>query len=696
MHFLDALEGTSSEISSLNKEQAQTQLKEIYKAIKAADSAYYQHDAPIITDAEYDALRSKLNDIEAQFPELLNADSPSQKVGAAPHSQFSKITHSKPMLSLGNAFSRGDVEAFFERVKRFLSIEMSDDVELYAEPKIDGLSFSARYEEGLLKHVVTRGDGVVGEDITQNMCTIKTLPRSLKLAPDALPAILEVRGEVYMSHHAFNALNASREAVELPTFANPRNAAAGSLRQLDSAVTASRKLHYFVYGWGEVSEAIADTQQGYLQKLGQWGFSINPLSKPMKNADDVMAYYESLYAKRGDLEYDVDGIVYKVNSILQQERLGNVARAPRWAIAHKFPAEKAKTTVLSIDVQVGRTGALTPVARLKPVTVGGVVVSNATLHNGDEIARLGVKPGDVVSIQRAGDVIPQVVEVVQNGGGDAFEFPTQCPVCKSDVERDGDDVVARCTGGLACEAQAVEQLKHFVSRNAFDITGFGAKQVELFWAKHVVRNPADIFKLPHKNISPPLSEWEGFGELSARKLFESIEAKRTISFPKFLYALGIRHVGQETAKLMGQEYARFDTFYEALTTCQEDAEQQLLAVDGIGPTAVNAVLHYFNQPKQKALIDDLLMQLNIEEYVQKAQSGVLSGKVIVFTGSLEKMSRNEAKARAEVLGAKVSGSLSAKTDILVAGDKAGSKRKKAEELNVIIWDEATWLTTLND
>lgn len=690
---------------AMTKAQARRELARLAMEISVHDKLYHRDDAPQISDADYDALRRRNDAIEAVFPDLIRKDSPTSRVGAAPSEKFEKVKHAQAMLSLGNAFDDDDVADFRTRIARFLNLGEEEELALTAEPKIDGLSASLRYEKGELVLAATRGDGATGENITRNIKTIAEIPQTLKLknAPD----VFEVRGEVYMHHGDFTALNERQQADDKPPFANPRNAAAGSLRQLDPAITAQRPLRFFAYGWGEVSELPSDTQQGVLETLGQWGFQINPLMSTDTSLEATIATYAKIGEARAELGYDIDGVVYKVNRLDWQERLGFVSRAPRWAIAHKFPPEQAQTLLEDIDIQVGRTGALTPVAKLKPITVGGVVVSNATLHNADEIARKDVRIGDTVIIQRAGDVIPQVVRpVMDKRPKDAvpFEFPTRCPVCDSHAVREvneatgKEDVVTRCTGGLICAAQAMERLKHFVSRNALDIEGLGIKQVELFWDKGVVRTPADIFNLGARVADvdlKPLEEWEGFGKTSAENLFAAIDERRTIEFDRLLFGLGIRHVGQTTAKLLARTYGDWKSFRDAMRLTKDtdsEAYNDLVAIDGIGPVVAVEMAEFFSEAHNEEVLVALELALTtIVDAEQPASESPVAGKTVVFTGTLERMTRSEAKARAESLGAKVSGSVSAKTDILVAGPGAGSKLKKATELGVQTMDEDAWL-----
>jgi DNA ligase (NAD+) len=664
--------------------------------IAGHDKRYYQEDAPSVSDAEYDDLRRRYLALEAAFPELADAESLSGKVGAAPAEKFAKVRHSVPMLSLGNIFADEEVEEFCARVRRFLGLRDDAPLSMTAEPKIDGLSCTLRYEDGELVQAATRGDGYEGEDVTANVRTIKAIPSRLTGAP----SIFEARGEVYMRLADFAALNARQAEAGKPTYANPRNFAAGSLRQLDPRNTAARPLHFFAYTWGEVSEPFATTQFGAIEAMGRFGLPINPLTRLCRSAAELLAHYHAIEAERANLGYDIDGVVYKVDDLALQQRLGFVSRSPRWATAHKFPAERAMTVLETIEIQVGRTGALTPVAKLRPVTVGGVVVSNATLHNEDEIARKDARMGDTVVVQRAGDVIPQVVEVVLDKrppSSEPFKFPETCPVCGSAALREIDektgeaDVVRRCTGHLVCPAQAVEGLKHFCSRNAFDIEGLGDKQIELFFKEGLIRTPADIFTLRARDGQgrPPLRDWEGFGETSVRNLFDAIDARRTIALNRFLFALGIRHVGETNARRLARHYGDWETFRAAARAA--DAAEELAAVGGIGPVVAETVADFFAEPRNEAALDALLQQVTVEPMAAVAAGHPLAGKTIVFTGSLERMSRDEAKAMAERLGAKVSGSISGKTDLVVAGPGAGSKLAKARELSVETIDEEEWV-----
>jgi len=657
------------------------------------DRRYHQDDAPTVSDADYDALRRQYEALEQAHPELVDAQS--AKVGAAPSEKFAKVRHSVPMLSLGNIFADDEVAEFCARVRRFLGMAEEAPLAVVAEPKIDGLSCALTYERGELVRAATRGDGFEGEDVTANVLTVAAIPKRL----DGAPALLEVRGEVYLAHEDFERINQRQAAAGKPTFANPRNSAAGSLRQLDARVTAERPLKFFAYAWGEISAPFADTQAGALAAFGRFGLPVNPLTRLCQTAEEMLAQYRAIEAQRATLGYDIDGVVYKVDDLALQRRLGVVSRSPRWAVAHKFPAERATTRVEAIEIQVGRTGALTPVAKLHPVTVGGVVVSNATLHNEDEIARLDVRVGDTVCIQRAGDVIPQVIEVLRDAAHEArprFTFPEVCPRCGSAALREIDektgkaDVVRRCTGRLVCPAQAIEGLKHFASRNAFDIEGLGDKQIELFYIRDRIRTAADIFTLAERDGdgAPPLKDWDGFGETSARNLFAAIDARRRVDFNRFLYALGVRHVGETNARRLARHFGDLESLRAAIAS---DGGGALSGIDGIGPAVVESLVDFFAEPHNASALDRLLAQISIAPMPAQAAGHPLAGKTVVFTGGLERMSRDEAKALAERLGAKVSGSISAKTDLVVAGPGAGSKLAKARELGVETIDEEEWL-----
>ncbi|MAZ31870.1 MAG: DNA ligase (NAD(+)) LigA [Thalassospira sp.] len=674
--------------------EAGLQHAEISDRIRGFNEAYYINDEPLVPDAEYDALFNRLIELEARYP-TLKKNSPTQEVGAAPADGFAKIKHARPMLSLANAFSREDIVDFLARIRRFLNLTAHSPVEIVGEPKIDGLSLSLRYENRELVSAATRGDGTEGEDVTANVAHITDIPKNL---PEDAPAdVVEIRGEVYMARSAFQKLNETQAETGGKTFANPRNAAAGSLRQLDPTISAKRPLRFFAYSFGELSESLAQTHWDFISKIKGWGFVTNPHTTLLHNTDEIMALYEELGNQRAELDYDIDGIVYKVNDFELQLRLGFVSRSPRWAIAHKFPAEQARTRVKAIDIQVGRTGALTPVARLEPVTVGGVVVSNATLHNRDEIERLGVQVNDLVVIQRAGDVIPQVVEVIVDERPDdavPYHFPETCPKCGSHAMREEGEAVTRCSGGLICPAQAVERLKHFVSRNAFDIEGMGGKHIEAFFDLGWVKSPADIFRIEEKH-GDALRKLEGWGDKSAEKLFASINERRTVPLDRFIYALGIRQIGQATAKLLARHYGSIAEWRTAMNdagTPDSDALRDLINIDQIGPSVAHDLIEFMAEEHNRDVLDDLQAVLTIEnvEAPQVTDSPV-SGKTVVFTGKLELFSRNEAKVKAESLGAKVAGSVSAKTDFLVAGPGAGSKLKKAEELGVTVLDEQGWL-----
>jgi DNA ligase (NAD+) len=688
-------------VAELSPEEAAAELEALAHEMEEADRLYYQKDAPALSDAEYDALRRRNTEIEERFPELVRADSPSRKVGAAPASGFGKVAHRMPMLSLDNAFADADVAEFVARLRRFLALTDDQAVEILAEPKIDGLSLSVRYEKGKMVQAATRGDGREGEDVTANVRHIDDLPE--KLEGDNIPDVFEIRGEVYMAKTDFFALNERQAAAGKPPFANPRNAAAGSLRQLDPSITARRPLRFFAHGWGEASHVPARRQSEMMDIIESWGVPFNPIHKLCRTVEDVLAHYHRLEEMRASLDYDIDGVVYKVDRLDLQARLGQVSRSPRWAIAHKFPAEQAETLVHEIGIQVGRTGALTPVAKLEPVTVGGVVVSNATLHNEDEIKRLDVRIGDTVVVQRAGDVIPQVVRVVAGKrpeGTQPFVFPRECPVCHSHAERDRvgerEGVVIRCTGGLICPAQAVERLRHFVSRDAFDIEGLGEKQVRFLWDRDLVKSPADIFTLEERNKGSltPLQNFEGWGAVSVRNLFKAIQSRREIGLERFLYALGIRHIGQELSRLLARHYGDLDRLCASAVAVGEgdaDAEADLLDVDGIGERIAEALVEFFKEGHNLTVIHDLRAQVTVRPVEQPLAASPVSGQTIVFTGTLEKMSRSEAKARAEAMGAKVAGSVSAKTDLVVAGPGAGSKLAKARELGLKVIDEDEWL-----
>ncbi|WP_306250631.1 NAD-dependent DNA ligase LigA [Parvularcula sp. IMCC14364] len=698
----DALKKKS--VEALTREEASEELARLAAEIAQHDVAYHQKDAPQISDAEYDFLRRRNELIEERFPKLVREDSPSKKIGAKPSGRFEKVKHTVPMLSLGNAFNDEEALKFDESVRKFLNVPDEDALAYVAEPKIDGLSASLRYEDGHFVLGATRGDGQEGENITLNLLTMQAIPREIKNAPE----VLEVRGEVYMAKADFLALNAAQEKKGEKVFANPRNAAAGFLRQKDPANTARVPLGFFAYTWGAVSAPFAQTQWDALQKFSEWGFATNPDTALCQNMQEVLDAYRGIERQRASLEYDIDGVVYKVNRLDYQERLGFRSRTPRWATAHKFPAEQATTILEEIDIQVGRTGALTPVAKLQPVTVGGVVVSNATLHNEDEIARKDVRKGDTVVVQRAGDVIPQIVEVIlseRKKGAKKFQPLEACPICGSHAVRDinantgKEDAVRRCTGGLICPAQAVERLKHFVSRQALDIDGLGAKQIEAFFTDGLVKEPADIFTLEmrDKKSLTPLRNREGYGETSVRNLFAGINDRRAPDLARLIFALGIRHVGETTGRLLAQTYGSFEAFQIAakkIAAGDQAATDELIAVDGIGGTVVAALGDFFVEQHNLEAVERLLAEIS-PQVAEKVQSdSPVSGKTVVFTGKLELMTRDEAKARASALGAKVSGSVSAKTDILVAGPGAGSKLTKAQELGIQTMTEEEWLTLI--
>ena len=697
---------SSIPVEKLSAIQARAELERLAAEIADHDRRYYQDDAPIVSDAAYDALRQRNDAIERRFPELMRADSPSTRVGAAPAQKFAKVRHAVPMLSLGNAFSEGNVAEFVERVRRFLRLAPNESIAFVAEPKIDGLSCSLRYEKTRLANGATRGDGFEGEDVTANVATIKDVPQRLGGAD--VPEVCEIRGEVYMSHADFAALNARQAKDGRQIFANPRNAAAGSLRQLDPSITASRPLRFFSYSYGEMTRVPAQTQSGMLKWFESVGFVTNPLTRLCHNVEELLSFHHDMETRRATLGYDIDGVVYKIDRLDWQRRLGFVSRNPRWAVAHKFPAEKATTIVNAIEVQVGRTGALTPIARLEPVTVGGVVVSNATLHNEDEIARLGVRVGDTVIIQRAGDVIPQVLGVVEDRprGPKPYRFPTTCPCeLKTPVVREAisggqEGARSHCTGELACPFQRIEHLKHFVSRRAFDIEGLGEKQIELFYNQEWVREPADIFTLENRNAKIHLEDHEGFGAVSVRNLFNAIRQRRRISLERFVYALGMRHVGETTARALARAYGSWDAFHTAaLAAAKGDADTraEMDNIDQIGDTVIDAVAAYFGEKHNRQIVERLTMELDgIEDAERPASESAVAGKTVVFTGSLERMTREEAKAMAERLGAKVTNSVSKRTDYVVAGPGAGSKLGKAREAGVTVLNEDEWLELVGE
>ncbi|GLQ37381.1 DNA ligase [Rhizobium albus] len=694
-------------VDKMDETEAAELLQRISAELAEHDKRYHQEDAPVISDADYDALKQRYLAIEAHFPHLKPAEAPSDKVGAEAASGFGKVVHRVGMLSLDNAFSDEDVSDFVERVRRFLRIGAETELAFTAEPKIDGLSLSLRYEDGELVTAATRGNGAVGENVTPNARTIKDIPTTL---PKGAPAVLEVRGEVYMTRDDFVALNQRQAELGKQTYVNPRNTAAGSLRQLDASLTAERSLKFFAYAWGEVLPGLpADTQYAMVETLAEYGFRTNDLMRRLSTVDAMLEHYHAIERVRAELPYDIDGVVYKVDEIALQQRLGFVSRSPRWAIAHKFPAEKAFTILNAIDIQVGRTGALTPVARLEPVTVGGVVVTNATLHNAEEIARLGVKIGDTVEIQRAGDVIPQVLRVEKSPeDAVAFEFPTVCPchlktpIVREETAGGAEGVVRRCSGEFACPYQRKEHLKHFVSRKAFDIDGLGEKQIEYFFDDETlfVRQPADIFTLKARDAAEDLRKLknrEGYGATSAQKLFDAIEARRTVPLERLIFSLGIRHVGESTAKTLARAYGNWDGFQQAahaVAAGDAQAREEMDALDDIGPAVIDAVGRFFGEAHNVAMVEALVAELTVEEAEKPQSDSPVAGKTVVFTGALERMTRDEAKAMAERLGAKVAGSVSAKTDLLVAGPGAGSKLKKAQELGVETTDEDGWFTLI--
>ncbi len=684
----------------LPPQAARTEHTRLAAEIAEHDIRYHQQDAPTISDAEYDELRRRLEALETEYPELVPSGDVS-RVGAAPSEKFAKVRHAVPMLSLGNIFTAEELVDFVARVRRFLGMEPDAPLAFTAEPKIDGLSCTLRYVDGEFVQAATRGDGYEGEDVTANVRTIAEIPYRLR---GHAPHVCEIRGEIYMTKADFAKLNERQVEAGKPPFANPRNSAAGSLRQLDPAVTASRPLHFFAYAWGEMTDLPAATQMGMVQTFRQWGFTVNPLTEVCSSAEELLAHWRLIEQKRATLGYDIDGVVYKVDDLSLQRRLGFVSRSPRWATAHKFPAEKATTILRDIEIQVGRTGALTPVARLEPVTVGGVVVTNATLHNEDEIARKDIRVGDTVTIQRAGDVIPQVLgPVVDKRPVNAapYRFPDHCPACGSAAVREMDakgevDAVRRCTGGLVCPAQAVERLKHFCSRNAFDIEGLGDRQIEMFHADGLIMTPADIFTLEERDRRSlkKLKDREGFGATSVKNLFAAIDARRNVPLNRFIFALGIRHVGETNARRLARHFQTFDALREIARAAADEASEaraELNAIEGIGDVVAEAVADFFAEKHNEDALDALLEQVTPQEMEAVKTDSPVAGKTIVFTGSLERMTREEAKAQAERLGAKVSGSVSKKTDLVVAGPGAGSKLAKAEQFGVEVISEDEWL-----
>ncbi|MCI0600647.1 MAG: NAD-dependent DNA ligase LigA [Beijerinckiaceae bacterium] len=688
-------------VASLSQAQARREYARLGKEIAAHDKRYYTEDAPSISDAEYDALRQRYEAIEAAFPGLATPESLTKKVGAPPSEKFKKIRHRMPMLSLGNVFADEEVAEFVARVRRFLGLGAKAPLAITAEPKIDGLSCSLRYERGEIVQAATRGDGFEGEDVTANVCTIGEIPKALK--GDA-PDVLEVRGEIYMTHQDFAALNARQSEAGRVLFANPRNAAAGSLRQLDPAITSSRPLHFFAYAWGEASAFPAQTQMGMIAAFKQFGLPVNPQMVLCHSVEELTATYRQIEGRRASLGYDIDGVVYKIDILALQNRLGFVSRSPRWAVAHKFPAEQATTVLRGIEINVGRTGALTPLAKLDPVTVGGVVVSNATLHNEDEIARKDIRIGDTVRVQRAGDVIPQILgPILDNRPKESkpYVFPDTCPICGSAAVREIDpktgeaEAVRRCTGGLVCTAQAVERLKHFVSRNALDIEGLGEERIEQFFRDGLIRTAADIFALPEREKRGliDLKGREGFGELSVRNLFNSIDASRRVQLNRFIYALGIRHVGETNARRLARHFGSFEALRETARVAEpsSEARAEINNIGGIGVVVAEAIADFFAEEHNEQVLDALLNYVTVLPMESVASTSPVAGKTIVFTGSLERMSRDEAKALAERLGAKVAASVSVKTDLVVAGPGAGSKLAMAAELGVETISEEEWL-----
>ena len=685
----------------LTRDAAERELERLAQEIGRHDELYYTRSAPELSDAEYDVLRRRNEAIEARFPDLKRADSPSDRVGAPPATSFAKVRHTRPMLSLGNALNDDELAEFEGRVRRFLNLGEDEPVVLYGEPKIDGLSATVHYREGRLVLGATRGDGETGEDVTENLRAVADLPHTLTGA--GVPERLEVRGEVYIGLADFTALNREREAEGEEAFVNPRNTASGGLRQIDTALTAKRRLRFFAHGWGEMSEPVGERQGDVLAQLAEWGFALAPHARRCTGLDEARALHREIEAARPSLDFEIDGVVFKVDRLDWQQRLGAAGRAPRWAIAYKFPAEQAETLLHRISISVGRTGALTPVAELEPVYVGGVTVSRATLHNEDEIARKDIRAGDTVVVQRAGDVIPQVVRVIEEkrpDGSEPFVPPALCPECGSHAVREEGEAVRRCTGGLICPAQALERLRHFVARDAFDIEGLGVKQIEAFYAEGRVRSPADIFGLEEKDGTafPLLAEREGWGETSAANLFRAIRDRRRISLDRFIHALGIRHVGQTTARLLARRYGTVDDWREAMKAAavpEGESLEALTDIDGIGPVVAKAVVEFVAEPRNGAILDALCERLEIERFEAPAAQSPVAGKTVVFTGKLQRMTRQEAKARAEALGAQVAGSVSRATDYVVAGEDAGSKLKKAEALDVTVLSEDEWLAVVS-
>ena len=689
-------------VSDLSYEEAKAELAFLANKINELDIAYHRDDAPLISDAEYDKLKHRNSDIEALFPDLIRNDSPSLRVGSKISDDFQKITHSVPMLSLGDIFTEEAVYAFMDKIRRFLGLDENAPLEMVAEPKIDGLSFSAVYKKGVLFSGATRGDGSVGEDITQNLRTIKQLPITLNSATSLFdndaPDVIDIRGEVYMSKKDFFELNKSQENKKQKIFANPRNAAAGSLRQLDSTITAQRKLSLFAYACGENSSNQFKTHFEYLQTLKKWGFPVNPEIRLCKTTKEMIEFFNQLAEKRSSLDYDIDGVVYKVNDLELQNRLGFIARSPRWAIAHKFPAEQATTKLLDIRIQVGRTGALTPVADLEPINVGGVIVKHATLHNKDEIERKDIRIGDTVVVQRAGDVIPQIVKSIpekRDATSKPFEFPTVCPVCGSIAKKEGDDAVIYCTGELICPAQQIEAVKHFVSKDALDIEGLGERNIELFFELGWIKNALDLFYLEENHLLELIGK-EGWGPKSVENLFNAINLKKQgVPIERFIYALGIRETGAATARLLAKNFISWENFYQNM--CSDSALEKLTHIEGIGPVMASFIIDFFQEEHNKTMIEKLVQQVKVLDFVPPQEKQTpFTNKTIIFTGTLETMTRSEAKARAQKAGAKVVSSVSNKTDFVVAGESAGSKLTTAEKLNITILSEKEFKQMLDD
>jgi DNA ligase (NAD+) len=708
---------TPPDVATLTKAQAKVEHKRLTLELESHDKAYYQDDAPKVSDAEYDALRQRFNAIEARFPEFVTSASPSQKIGAAPSGRFAKVRHAVSMLSLDNAFAEEDVVDFVGRIRRFLKLTDDEEIDFSAEPKIDGLSMSLRYQGGELVTAATRGDGAEGEDVTANIRTLEHVPKKLK--GRNIPEVCEVRGEVYMTKAAFLALNERQKAAGDTIFANPRNSAAGSLRQKDPSITASRPLGFFAYAWGEMSEMPEETQSGMIKWFERCGFKTNPLTKLCHSVEQLIAFHRKIEEARAELDYDIDGVVYKVDRLDWQERLGFVSRTPRWAIAHKFPAERAMTVLRDIEIQVGRTGSFTPVGKLEPVGVGGVIVQNVTLHNEDYIRGIGgdgeplregrdIRINDTVIIQRAGDVIPQIVDVViekRPKNAKVFQFPKKCPcplhtdVVREETATGEEGARARCTGEFACPYQKIEHLKLFASRRAFDIEGLGEKQIELFFDNGWVKEPADIFTLPARNVKIRLEEIEGYGETSVRNLFAAIEERRRISLERFIFALGMRHVGETTALALARGYGSWQAFHDAclkVAEGDEEAMAEMDALDQIGETVIASIKAYFGESHNRGIVERLTKEVTILDAEKPKSNSAVAGKTVVFTGALELMTRDEAKAKAERLGAKVSGSVSKKTDYVVAGPGAGSKLAEAKKHGVEVLTEAQWLKLVGE